>query len=89
MKIFFKKIETCLDCPNLTRGGISTCHYDKKNPSEVCSFLDTTEWLRDKENIKDPLSIPDWCQLANFPNPFYSPYGGVSGTSGSAGIELL
>jgi hypothetical protein len=68
MKIFFKKIQTCLDCPNLTRGSVSTCNFDKNNPMIVCSFLDTKNWIKDKENIKNPLSIPDWCQLENATN---------------------
>lgn len=71
MKIFSKKITTCLDCPNLTRGGSSTCHYDKKNPKEICNFLNISEWMKDKENIKNPLSIPEWCQLKNYTNSFF------------------
>lgn len=63
MKQFTKIIETCKDCPNLTSGAMSKCLHDKKNPKEISSFLDTIEWLKDKENVKHPLTIPDWCPL--------------------------
>ena len=52
MKQFTKIIETCKDCPNLTSGAMSKCLHDKKNPKEISSFLDTIEWLKDKENVK-------------------------------------
>lgn len=65
MKYFTKVIETCKDCPNCSSGAMSNCLYDKKNPKQICSFLDIKEWLKDKQNIKFPLSIPEWCPLEN------------------------
>ena len=63
MKLFTKNVESCKHCPNYVGGGVSVCHNDKKNPREICTYLDTMDWLKDKEHIKDPLSIPDWCPL--------------------------
>jgi hypothetical protein len=63
MKTFYKQIELCTDCPNLSEGSISNCLHNRKEPKIICSFLDMMEWGRDKENIKYPLSIPSWCPL--------------------------
>jgi hypothetical protein len=92
MKLFIKKVESCKDCPNYVGGGVSVCHNDKKHPREICTFLDTIDWLKDKEHIKDPLSIPDWCPLmtiSEIPKVYIGGMStiGTSGTSGSAGIS--
>jgi hypothetical protein len=62
MKEFFKIIETCKDCPNLSEGAVFKCTHNKKHPKEISNFLDAIVWLKDK-NVKNPTTIPDWCPL--------------------------
>jgi len=40
--------------------------YNKKQPKEIDSFLGMMEWVKDKENVKYPFTIPDWCPLDEY-----------------------
>lgn len=54
MKLYYKKVNTCGDCPNLSDGSMSNCNYNKKEPRNICFFLN-----------KD-LTIPEWCPLIEY-----------------------
>ena len=51
MKLFYKKIETCKDCPNLSEGSMYNCMNNKKQPKEIDSFSGMMEWMKELEKI--------------------------------------